>query len=242
MVALALFALLVSSAQGEVPLALPGQPGQIAAPVTKTAEITEFRARRLEVRALRYYTGGGATVVSTGYGWGWGYPRWGIGTSYVIYDPVFEEHTWAVYQGSNRLTVPTYLSTVGDQEKLKPLDRSIRRNLLSSKILLGTGVVGVVGAVAGGLGMRMAQNRQAFSDYNAIGTTSAVVAVSGFVGHWIANGVAKHKRLDFDGQLNTTEVREQVDGFNDRLRTDLGLTNAEVQPILNADRNLGGRR
>ena len=137
----------------EPPLAVPADPGAFE---KKAAAMMAYRTRHLTLRGLTLRYPGGATVVHSGYGWGWGFggPSWGWGASYVIHNPDVIEYSWAVFQGQSRLTVPAYLSVVGDVGASEELGRKIRSNRQASSVLYVAGTIGAGGRWSGCPGRR----------------------------------------------------------------------------------------
>lgn len=199
-----------------------------------------FGVRHLELRGLTTWHGGGATVVHSGWGWGGGWgpypsPYWGLGTSYVIREPMQPDHSWAVFQGVQRLTVPGYLTLVADIERTEDFDRRIRRNEDAADGLRALGFVGIAGTVASYVGASQADTWDQYHQWNTVTAGSLGAVLVGFLGSSICTGQVRSLRSDFRAQLDPDEEQRRVDAYNEELRLELGLSKDEAWQIILSD-------
>ncbi len=198
-----------------------------------------FRSGHLEIRTITSWRGGGAFVVHQGYGWGprGPGPRWGLGFSTVVSEPMVPEHAWAVFQGPSRLGVPEYLDLVGDS-RADDVRHRIRSNRTAGAVLSTVGVVGLAAVVTGLVGAADADFPPERREWNNVALAGTGGILIGFTGASIAHGTAR--RLEYDyGELGWEPTRAQVDGYNEQLRQQLGLSAEQAWHII--DEGGGGR-
>lgn len=223
-------------------LALPGAPDPtfVATPapadpvlVDRTRALSAFRTRQLQLRGYRYYTGGGATVVHTGWGWGYGRyggPAWGLGTSYLLHDPLIPHDSWAVFQGAQRMTVPAYLELVGDPNA-RDFAKRIRRNRDATQGLVAVALSGAAAAIVGSIGRGTARTYDEARGWNLVSGLGVVFVSVGLIGGNATSGRARRLRFEFPETLTYSSVAEQIDVYNESLRTELGLTKRDVRAM-----------
>jgi hypothetical protein len=208
----------------------------VTAPPPQTAtdfkSATEFRSSHLEVRTITAWSGGGSWVFHQGYrfgGRGPG-PRWGVGVSTVVAQPMIPEHGWAVFQGPTRLEVPAYLDLVKDP-RANDYRRRIRSNQNAGVALNTVGVMGIAVLVTGIVGAQTADDRYEHDVWNNVSLGGVGGMLVGFTGGSLANGTAR--RLEYDyGEIGWEATRAQVDAYNDELRSDLGLSSDQAWRII----------
>jgi hypothetical protein len=218
-------------ATAEPPMAIPvgGQP-PIASTTARapaapaTAEdlkgAMSFRSGHLEIRSVTAWHGGGSWVIHEGYGWGRGPgPRWGVST--VVAAPMVPEHAWTVFQGPSRLTVPEYLDLV-DDPRANDVRRRIRNNRSAAGALAAFGVAGVSAVITGAVGASSADFPAERHDWNVLANAGVGGVLIGFGGSALANGTARHLEYDY-GEIGWERTRTQVDDYNEKLRTKLGV-------------------
>ncbi len=208
----------------DAPLAVPVAPVE-----DRLAGLTRYTGQRLQVRVERHLEGGGYTAVTGYYSWPW-VPFVGVGTTYVVTEPVIEYKTWSVYQGSARLTVPTYLDVVGRTDDAARLRRRIQHRRVGSGVLLGAAAGGLIAAVGGGFAYMNARDgyeRAGSSAMALAGGLTALMSVSGSFG--LASD-ARRLRWSFPGSFDGG-IQDEVRAHNDRLRQDLGLRASDVRPL-----------
>lgn len=201
-----------------------------------------FRVRHLELRGLTSWHGGGATVIHSGWGWGWGWgwgpypsPYWGLGTSYIIREPMQADHSWAVFQGVQRMTVPGYLTMVADLERAEDFDRRISRNENAADGLRALGFVGIAGTVMSYVGASRADTWDQYHLWNTVSAGSLGSVLVGFLGSTICSGQVRSLRSDFRSHLDPDDEQRRVDAYNEELRVELGLSKDEAWQIIQAD-------
>jgi hypothetical protein len=213
------------------------EPAAETGPEARYPALLAFRQRHLDLRGYTSLVGGGAVVVDSGWGWGWGGPWWhgGFGTSYII--PMSRERVddWAVYRGSSRLTIPAYLDAVGDETGSRALQGSITRAERTSRTFYAVGGVGLAATVVGFLGAVSARDTGTFHTWNVVSTAGLVAGITGVVVGRGQSGRAARLGHDFSGTLDHEETQSQIDAFNEQLRVELGLTRADVYPILTGE-------
>jgi hypothetical protein len=240
---LLLSTLLGSSRAEDPPLAIPfdGKPttGSTTMRPPEALRTSEdlkgamsFRSGHLEIRTITSWSGGGSMVIHEGYRWGppGPGPRWGVGFSTVVGSPMVPEHAWAVFQGPTRLSVPAYLDLVGDPRG-DDVRRRIRSNRTAGTVLATVGVVGIATVVTGLVGASTADFPAERREWNNVGLAGVGGIVVGFTGASIANGSARRLQSDY-GQLGWEPTRTQVDEYNEKLRSQLGLSPDQAWRII----------
>ena len=219
------------------PLALPAEPDPAYRPppvapdpavADRVDALYRYRSRRLQLRGHQYYTGGGTTVVHTGWWSPYRGPFWGIGTSYVLTDPLVAHDSWAVFQGSQRLTVPVYLDLV-DDEAAEALSKRIARNRQGSQGLLVLGLGGLGAVLVGSFGGTTASSYDEARQWSLVTNVGLGGLAVGFLGSSVAAGAARKLRHDFTATLDYTSTLDLVEAHNDKLRTELGLSEGDVR-------------
>lgn len=233
----------------EQPLAIPAQPpprrpegarpepGPMSRTPEQLAALRRYRDERLQVRAETEIHGGSTMVVGGWWGGAWRpgpYGRWHYGFGFpgaVIAEPPTLERAWGVYRGPQRLTVPELLQVTGQTDLARDLDRDIRRARTASTLWFGLAGVGVASAVAGMVGLSVADDREEALLYNQVVLGGAGAAATGlFVGSFPAS---KASRLTHDVPRTMTlqEAQALVAQRNEALRNELGLTPGDVWQI-----------
>lgn len=216
---------------------VPHTPEELQAAMT-------YRSTHLQIRTVTSWrnTGSSQVVVSGGYGWGAG-PRghgshMGVGmTTATPAGPIVPEHNWTVFQGPQRLSVPAYLTLVGDS-RAEDYKARIRANRTTGGVLTAVGVMGVAAVVAGIIGSANADTfrEQDTWEYIALGGTGGIIV--GFTGAGIAQSSASKLTWNYD-QLGWEPTTAQVDAYNEQLRKQLGLSTEQAWRIIEEG---GGRR
>ncbi|MFH1464169.1 MAG: hypothetical protein ABIO70_07270 [Pseudomonadota bacterium] len=212
-------------------------PPAAAAPVPVTSDqrfgaMLAFRQRHLDLRGFTRWEGGGAVVLHSG--WGWGGPWWhsGFGTSYVIPTAPDRVDDWGVYRGPTRLTIPGYLEAIGDDGGSRALQGSIAHAQRTSSAFYTAGGVGLAATLVGFLGAASARDIDTFHTWNVVSTAGLLVGITGVVVGRGQAGRARRMTHDYSGTLDYGEAQAQVDTYNEQLRLELGLSEADVYPIL----------
>lgn len=199
------------------------------APRDTFGALLNYREQRLQVRTQRILEGGGYTRVTRYYGFPFT-PFIGVGTTYVVENPVTEYQTWSVYQGSARLTVPTYLDLVGRTADAAKLRRKVTNRRTGAHALLGVMIGGFAASLTGTsvfLRARTLEERSAGVAFAVGGGLTALFSFTGSVG---LAGEARRLRWDFPSQFDGG-VQSAVSAHNAALRDRLGLAPGEVRAI-----------
>ncbi len=219
---------------GGPPLAQPGQGVPPSKP-TDLRALRTYRQGRLVLRAETEYHQGPATAWSFGgggWGWGGGYPGWGWGGGYygttIINNPTWTERTWGIYQGPERLSVPTFLETAGDLSKATELRSVIERKRKTAKAWYTVAGVCAAGILTGVVGMGAAQEVDTYFIFNNVALGGLGVAVTGMLGGSFPSARASRLARYPSESLSAQEAQSYVDGHNERLQSELGLSDEEV--------------
>jgi hypothetical protein len=200
-----------------------------------------FKSQHLEVRQVTSWRGSGSTVVTSGYyGYGGGPrggPSYGMGVSTASPQTIVPEHAWTVFQGPMRLTVPDYLTLVGD-DRADDVRRRIRSARTTGTLFTAIGVAGVGAVVAGIIGSANADTHQEREDWNTVALAGTGGLIVGFTIGGAAQSSASRLTTDYS-KLGWEPTQAQVDAYNEALRTQLGLSPEQAWSILE---NGGPRR
>lgn len=131
-------------------------------------------------------------------------------------------------QGSQRLTVPTYLSVVGRTDEAASLRRRIQHRRVGSAVLLGVAAGGLVAAVGGGFAYMIARDpyeRAGGSVMSLAGGLTALLSVGGSFG--LASDT-RRLRWSFPGTFDGG-IQDEVREHNARLRQGLHLNVSDVR-------------
>lgn len=217
------------------PLAIPGNGRPVRPdPMSpeKLAALRTYEAERLEIRGETEVRAGAVPVVGWGWGWGWGpRPGWRHHTTIgVAYAPVATTRGWGIYQGPQRLNVPTALSLAGDS-RLEGLQTAIQRKKTAANAwytVAGVGGAALVGSVFGRV---TADSRDEYNTWYSVGLLGGATGIVGLIA---ASGPASEARsLEQVPYLTLSleDARAVVERHNDALRQRLGLSPAEVWSI-----------
>lgn len=217
----------------EVPASTTMQSRDVPHTPAELQAAMNFRSSHLEIRSVTSWRGGGSTVVSSGY-YGYGGPRggshMGVGVSTVVPEPMVPEHAWTVFQGPMRLSVPDYLTLVGDPRD-EDYRRRIRGNRTTGALFSAVGVAGVAAVVAGIIGSANADTRPEREDWNTVALAGTGGILVGFTVGSAAQSSANRLESNYD-RLGWEPTQAQVDAYNERLRQQLGLSTEQAWRIL----------
>lgn len=202
-------------------LAVPAGGGLSA---ERLQAIRSYRARHLEVRGETRYEGGGATVVSTGYGRRW----WGVGMTEVYTHPVTATPVWAVYQGPERLTVPRFYDLAGEAGRADALRDRISGKKTMANVWFGVAGAGIATSLVGFFGYAGADDARTAQTWGRVALGGMGVGVVGLVGGSFPSTKARQLAHDYPTSLDPQEAHRLVDAANERLRRELGLTPEEA--------------
>lgn len=229
-----------TSSSRDRPLALPGAgPRAAQAPMSpeKLKALRTYEAERLVIRGETELRMGAVPVVGWGWGWGWGpRPGWRHHTTVgVAMAPVGTSRNWGIYQGQERLSVPSALSLAGSP-RLDQVQSAIRRKRTAATAwytVAGVGGAALVGSIVGRVA---ADDRQEWATWYTVGVAGGVTGVVGLIAG--SGPAADAQRLEYHPyrSMSLADARDMVDRHNDRLRERLGLTPAEVWSIENKER------
>ena len=193
-----------------------------------------FKSQHLEIRQVTSWRGSGSTVVTSGYyGYGGGPrggPSMGVGVSSASPQSFVPEHAWTVFQGPMRLSVPDYLTLVGD-DRADEWRRRIRSSRTTGALFTAVGVGGVAAVVAGIIGSANADTHQEREDWNTVALAGTGGMLVGFTIGGAAQNNAAKLSTSFD-RLGWEPTQAQVDAYNEQLRTQLGLSPEQAWRIL----------
>ena len=229
----------------EPPVAIPSDSGDGAGSRTTAARdvphtpeelqaAVNFRSQHLEIRQVTSWRGSGSTVVTSGY-YGYGGPHrggssMGVGVSTASPQTLVPEHAWTVFQGPMRLSVPDYLTLVGD-ERADDYRRRIRNNRTTGTVFTAVGVAGVGAVVAGIIGSANADTPRERDDWNTVALAGTGGILVGFTIGGAAQSTANRLQTDY-GKLGWEPTQAQVDAYNEQLRSQLGLSTEQAWRIL----------
>ncbi|MEC8423953.1 MAG: hypothetical protein VX000_09260, partial [Myxococcota bacterium] len=136
--------------------------------------------------------------------------------------------TWGIYRGPQRLDVPDFLSVAGEVERKRKLDAALerlRRRGTGWSVVAGLGGAGLV---TGLVGMSSVENRRDFELFNSLTLGSTLVMATGFIGTSFPRGRESALRRYPAATLGSDEAQQLIDRHNEMLRTELGLSAADV--------------
>ncbi len=82
--------------------------------------------------------------------------------------------------------------------------------------------------VVGWYGSRFGETPAIRQNYSLAGLAGSGVSLVGFIGGAIPSARARHTRYDFPYVTDSKTAQSEIDAYNERLRTELGLSTADV--------------
>jgi hypothetical protein len=214
-------ALLASSAIAQE-LALPADD------FSRTQQVYAYRKKRLEILPEVEFTPGSATYWSSSYRWG---PRWryhyGWGPVVVVHDPPLLESGWGIYQGGARVDVPTYLDLTGQLNERQALNERLEDMGRRARVGYALGGVGLAALVGGTIAHGFVDSREELQIASWTVAGGAVLGIGGLLGGSVSAGHAESLRYHPDETLELGEVRAQIEGYNQRLADELGMSEVD---------------
>jgi hypothetical protein len=193
-----------------------------------------YARQRLSVEAITEMSLSSATVSTWGYGGGFGYGgyggygRWGYGWGpswgFASVPVMTARQSWAVFEGDHRLDVPTALEKLQQVPLKTDLERRIRRSRTAGTLWTGVGVAGLIGGVAGLVGLDQSRTYDEARAWSMMATTSTVVGVSGLVIGTFPSAKARRLFVDPSLTLSREDAEATADTVNEALRVQLGLS------------------
>jgi len=220
-------------ADGQRPAQHRDSPGETMA---RLQLARSYQAQRLEVLTELEFTPG-TTTVHRGPNWG-ARRRYGWSPVNVTHTPATIERQWGIYQGSSRVDVPTYLDLTGQVSERQALDDKLGKLTRRSQVGMIVGGVGVAALVGGIVTMGFADTPEADAAASAAVAGGAVFTFGGLIGAAIPAGRADKLRYRPADYMALTEVRAEVDVYNDELAAELGLTPAD-RSLMDTERRPG---
>jgi len=188
--------------------------------------ILAFRDEHLSVREVRRYVPGSTTVVSQGWGFGprpyWG---WGLqGSTFVTVEPPRTESEWAVFQGIQRLTVPSYLEATDQPLAAEDLVGRIDRARRTSTAFRTIGWAAVVGGVASVLVAAAHDDIGDVRTFTAVGVASTGTGLLSLAIGGAQKSRARSLTFDYDRTRDLSKIQQEVRAYNGELMERLDLT------------------
>lgn len=205
------------------PMARPprgGPPGR-GLSAEQLRALRAYRDQRLVVRRETEVSGGGVHVHQWDTFGPWPY---GWHSSETVVNPVVTTRTWAIYRGPERLSVPTFLETVGATERHAELVGRIHKARRAAHAWLGVSGVGAAGLVAGLVGMAVADDQQTYDLLSLTTLAGGGLTFGGLLGASFPFSRAARLERYPAASLTIGEAQKLVDAYNDRLREQLGIT------------------
>lgn len=218
---------------GAPPKAIPatgGPPARPARDPERMALVRQYRAQRLVLRGETEIQPGNAYAFTSGYG---PYPYGAVGLSHttVIHEPATTTRTWGIYQGPQRLAVPTFLSAAGEADRSAVLSGQITKSRKATRTWFTVAGVGGAAIMTGMVGMGAAEELSTAQAYNTVALGGVGFLVTGLVAASFPSAKA-HKLARYpSATLTVDEAQGLVDRHNDALREELGLSADEVWSI-----------
>jgi len=183
-----------------------------------------YKAKRLQVRAETEYRGSSvATFTSMSYG----QPH-GLGTGVVVTDNISTFRTWGVYRGPQRLSTPDFLTLGGAITERDELVEEIRRLNRNAKGWYMGATVGVVGVVAGLVGMATASDLNTYSRFNKVSLAGTMVTIGGLFGASFPGSKAQRLYKYPGATLSSDQANDLAHGANEKLRQELKIAPNEA--------------
>ena len=207
-----------------IALLLPAAHAQDLETPEDLRAVLTFRDEHLSVREEHEVIPGRVTFLAPGWGWGPGpWTGYGWSNADVISTPPDVMHSWAVYRGPERLTVPDFLQAVERTSEAESLEVRVRRNVTIGRVFGGLAVMGVAAGVGGFVGT--------IADDPSRETTWTGVALGGLGGSvlsGIVSGATKSRSEklahDFPETQDLLSAQEEVREYDEELRSELGLS------------------
>jgi hypothetical protein len=196
--------------------------------------VLTFRDEHLSIREEHEVMPGRVTLLGSGWGWGpgpWNGYTWT--TTDVVTTPPDVLHSWAVYRGPERLTVPDFLRAVERDADAESLSLRVRRNASIGGVFGGVAILGLAAGIGGFAGTVLDDPERL--------TTWTGVSIGG-LGTSILSGIvsgatrARSERLahDFPETQDLGAAQEGVRSYNEDLRSELGLSPVQAYRELDA--------
>jgi hypothetical protein len=200
----------------------PPSLGQLT--VERLMALRTYKAQRLQVRAETEYRG---SSVSSFTSMSYGHPH-GLGTGVVVSENISTFRTWGVYRGPQRLSTPDFLHITGATARRDALVTDIRELRAKSTTWYASAGVGVVGVIAGLVGMSTAKDLSTYLAYNMVSLGGTMMTITGLFGASFPS--AKAQRLyKYPGTtMSSDEANDLAHGANETLRQSLEIAPTEA--------------
>lgn len=205
----------------------PPEPPEPRAPrvrlgAQRPAALREYRASHLSVRSLS------EAHVQTG--WSYGYARtWGpygpgFGFALIPRSTLVRTEIWGVFQGPERLDVPSTLGALGDTSGRAALERRIRSQRALSSTSYGLGVAGLAASIVGLIGLENARHAEQALLWSGVSAGGAGILAAGFIGGTIPAARASRLQYDPTATFDIEQLQRDVAAHNAELASELGLS------------------
>jgi hypothetical protein len=208
-----------------------GQPAPtLMGPPVRVKALRDYRNRHLDVRSYSYQTGGGSsgtwvTVPFHGRG------HHGFFSTMFWSDPVRTHQTWGIYQGPELITTPRFFELSGADKRLEVLTSDIHRARSATRVWNGVAITGVVGVVAGIIGMSLADTAREAQPWGTVTTLGSLTAITGLFGASFPSGKAQRLVHRPSTIMTSAEAQGLADRHNDRLARELELSADEAWQV-----------
>jgi hypothetical protein len=224
----------------QAPEATPPQPARAAVDAERVRLAREYKELRLSVLTETTFTPG-TTTVHSGYVWGPPRRRYYHPVT-VVHTPPMAHQSWGIYQGSQRLEVPDYLSITGQSTAALDLNNKIDRSESRARVGYTLGGVGVAAVVGGIVARGMADNKQTYVAGYWTSVGGVALSVGGFIGGGIASGRAERLARRPAEFMDLNSVQADIEQYNADLGQELGMDEGDRQLIEAGVYTGGGRR
>lgn len=208
----------------------PPAPPPVAGPPTLTLSpeklraLREYRERSLSVQGETELSGGGYHAVGMGSPLGRG--MWM--DSWIVADPIVATRGWGVYQGPQRLNVPTFLGAAGQPERKAKLEADIAKRRRNGHIWMGVAGLGGAAIVTGVVGMGQSETLNGLKTWNNVTFAGTGLTITGLIGGSVPTAKASRLQRSPEASMSVAEAHKLVDHHNEALRTELQLSPEEV--------------
>ena len=183
-----------------------------------------YKSKRLQVRAETEYRGSSvATFTSMSYG----QPH-GLGTGVVVTDNISTFRTWGVYRGPQRLSTPDFLTLAGATAERDALVKDIRKHRANARRWYTGAGVGVVGVVAGLVGMATASDLETYNRFNKISLGGTMLTIGGLFGASFPGSKAERLYKYPGASLSSDQANDLAHAANETLRQQLEIAPNEA--------------
>jgi hypothetical protein len=202
------------------------EPGPPSDDLAHARAIREYREQHLALRKV------GTARIGVDYayvpygGYGPYGPTWGI--TPMPHTWVVRGTEWAVFEGPNRIDVPTTFDALGDEAGLERVTRRIRTNRTLGNLGYAVGLGGLATSIVGLVQMDRSRSWSDELYWSQVSAAGVGLMIGGFVGGTFPAARAERLQHDHEVTFDLDALDERIDAHNEALAADLGLSQTEA--------------